>query len=116
MYCLFDHFFRYLWVKMELARNILKDHKVQLLEILPLESELFLGRLGKVDLLPENSGAFIREKGTREDKVSFFLQHVVEPAADIFLPKLLSVMEKSDNLAVKRLANDMNTQLTSGAF
>ena len=101
---------------MELARNILKNHKVRLLKILPLESELFLGKLDEVDLLPENSGACIRAKGTREDKVSYFLQYVVEPAADIYLPLLISVMEQSDNLAVKRLANDMNTQLTSGVL
>ena len=101
---------------MELARNILKHHKVRLLEILPLESELFLGKLGEVDLLPDNSGAYIREKGTREEKVSYFLQHVVEPSADTFLPKLLSVMEKSDNYAITKLATDINTQLKSGVL
>ena len=101
---------------MELARKILKDHKLQLLEVLPLENELFLGKLGAVNLLPENSGVYIRAKSIKAEKVSYFLEYVVEPAADIYLPILLSVMEKSDNLAVKRLANDMNTQLTSGVL
>lgn len=101
---------------MELAINILKHNEVQLLKILPLEDDLFLGRLGEVDLLPENSRASIRAKGTRAEKVSYFLYHVVEPAADAYLPKLLSVMEESDNVAVKRLANDMNTRLKSGVL
>ena len=102
--------------KMELAKMILKDHRVQLCRILPMESEFFLGKLGEVDLLPDTSRANIQAKGIREDKVIYFLQHVIEPAADTFLPILLSVMEKSDNLAVKSLANDMNVQLKSGVL
>ena len=100
----------------KLARNILEHRKVRLLEILPLENELFLGMLGEGGLLPDNSGAYIRKEGTRADKVSYFLLYVVEPAADTFLPKLISVMEKSNNPAITKLANDMNTQLKSGVL
>ena len=99
-----------------LARNILEHRKVRLLEILPLENELFLGMLGEGGLLPDNSGAYIRTKGIRAEKVSYFLQYVVEPAAETFLPKLISVLKKSDNPAIAKLANDMNTQLKSGVL
>ena len=96
------------------TKEVLQCHKVQLLEILPLESEIFLGRLEEAKLLPQGSGASIRSKSTRDKRTSYFLQHVIEPAADIYLPILLTVMEQSDNLAVSRLANEIKEKLNLG--
>ena len=101
----------------ESAKNIkevLKCHKVKLLEILPLESEIFLGKLEEAKILPQDSGASIRSISTRDKKTSYFLQYVIEPAADIYLPILLTVMEKCDHFAVSRLANEIKEKLNLG--
>ena len=99
---------------MQSAEDILKHHKVELLTILPLEDEIFLAKLGEANLLPRGSGASIQAKNTRAEKVSYFLLHVVEPAPELYLKLLIGVMEKSDDLAVNKLANDMKGNLKSG--
>ena len=99
----------------DFAKKILRNHKIQLLEILPLERELFLASLDVAELLPNGSGADIRAKSTRNKKVSYFLEEIVIPGADVFLPKLIDVMEKSDDLAVKKLAKDMKGQMKPGS-
>ena len=43
-----------------------------------------------------------------------FLQHIVTPGADIYLPKLLTVMKDYDNLCVKRLADDIQRTMEPG--
>jgi len=91
--------------------KIIKSYKVKLLRILPLEREIFLAMLEEANLLPEGTGATIRTKNERDARVSYLLQYVVEPAADIYLPKLIEVMEKSDDLAVQRLASEINESL-----
>ena len=96
------------------ANNIIRHHKVELIKILPLEQEIFLAKLERVSLLPEGSGASIRAKSTRADRVSYFLQHVVEPAPHIYLDLLIGVMERSDDLAVNKLAGDMKRHFKSG--
>ena len=100
----------------DFAKKILRDHKIRLLEILPLERELFLANLDVAELLPTGSAAHIRAKSTRDEKVSYFLEQIVIPGADVHLPKLIDVMEKSDDLAVKKLANDMKGQMKPGSY
>ena len=92
---------------MQSAKDILRDHKVELLRILPLEDEIFLATLEKFQLLIDGSGAYIRAENPIHNKVAYFLQHVVERAPDIYLPSLIFAMEQSDNLAVRKLAKDM---------
>ena len=96
------------------AKGIIKHHKGQLLEKLPLEREQFLTKLENSELLPNSSGTHIRTKITREEKVSYFLEYIVIPGADDHLPKLINVMEQSDDLAVKRLGSDMRKHTKSG--
>ena len=92
---------------MQSAKDILRDHKVELLRILPLENEIFLAVLEKFQLLADGIGACIRTQNPNHKKVAYFLQHVVERAPDIYLPSLICAMEQSDNLAVRNLAKDM---------
>ena len=92
---------------MQSAKDILSDHKVELLSILPLENEIFLAVLEKFQLLTDGNGACIRAQNSRHNKVAYFLQHVVECSPDICLPSLIFAMEQSDNLAVRKLAKDM---------
>jgi len=92
-------------------KTIIRSYKLELLRILPLEREVFLARLEKANLLPEGSGTTIRAKNERDARVSYLLQNVVEPAADVYLPILIDVMEKSDDVAVNRLASKMRESL-----
>ena len=89
------------------AKDLLRCHKEQLLEILPLEREKFLAQLEKGKLLPSDCGAPIRAKSTREDKVSYFLENIINPVPHLYLPTLIEIMEKYDDLAVNTLASDM---------
>ena len=92
---------------MKSAKDILKDHKAELLRSLPLEDEKFLAKLEKFQLLTDGNGASIRAQIPSHNKVAYFLQYVVEHAPDIYLPSLICAMEQSDNLAVRKLAKDM---------
>ena len=89
------------------AKDILRDHKVELLKILPMEDEIFLAILEKFKLLTDDNGASIRAQIPSHNKVAYFLQLAVERAPDVYLPSLICAMEQSDNLAAKKLANDM---------
>ena len=89
------------------AKDILRSHKEQLLDTLPLERENFLAQLDKRKLLPSGCGASIRAKSTRNDKVSYFLENIVSSAPHVYLPTLIEIMEQCDDLAVNALARDM---------
>ena len=97
------------------AKKALIHFKEDLIKILPLQSGIFLAKVEEVGLLPDNSGAFIQAKDTREEKVSYFLENVVGSAPHIYLHILIDVMdEHDDNLAVKALASEMNEYMGSG--
>ena len=99
---------------MDSATNVLNYYEVKLLQKLPLESDIVLAKLNKMNLLPRDTRPTIRAKRTREKKVSYFIHHVIKPGAVIFLPLLVSVMEQWDDLAVRKLAKKMNKKLNSG--
>jgi len=97
------------------AKDTLIHFKVKLLDKLPLESEKFLTKLEVVKLLPDSSGSVIRANDTREQKVSYFLEHVVKSDPDICLPELIGIMKKEDdNLLLIKLASDMNEYMGQG--
>ena len=100
--------------KKKLAKDALTHFNEDLLKILPLQSKFFLAKLKKAGLLPDNSGPSIRAKATKEEKVSYFLENVVGSAPHIYLPILIDVMDKHDNLAVKALASEMKEYMGSG--
>ena len=60
-------------------------------------------------LFPLDSGESIAAMSTRAQKVNYLLQHVVEPGAEQYLPKLLKVMRDSKVANVVRLADDIQT-------
>ena len=59
-------------------------------------------------LFPLDTGDSIAAKSTRAQKVTYFLQHVVEPGAEEYLPKLLKVMRDSKVTNVVGLADDIH--------
>ena len=89
--------------------EVLKDHYPQLLKLLPMEDNIFIGELLKNNLLPHNLKAVISSLSTRADKVTKFLDSVIMPSADDLNSAnfniLLQVMMNSNDNAVKQLAD-----------
>ena len=61
----------------------------------------------QVGLFPLDTSDSIAAMSTRSQKVKYLLQHVVEPGAEEYLPKLLKVMKESGFANVVRLADDI---------
>ena len=89
---------------------------VELLRVLPLDEAMFFAMIQKADLFPLSTGNSIQAKETRAEKVIYFLQHVVEPSANIYLPKLLEVMKNFKVANVEKLAFDIEAALKSGTY
>ena len=90
-------------------KDAIKHFGIHLLEILPLDSIMFLAQMDKpeANLLPFDCKAKIMSLSTRAEKVSFFIENVLEPSPDFFLPALLGVMENCDDIAVQTLSRDI---------
>ena len=95
--------------------EVLKCHYPELLRLLPMEDNIFIGELFKSNLLPHNLKADINSLSTRADKVTKFLDSVITPSADnlnnINFKILLQVMMNSNNKAVEQLADTIISKL-----
>ena len=101
--------------KVTLSLNeAIKQFNVELLNQLPLENDIFFAMAKKADLFPLNTGDSIAAKSTRAEKVSYFLQYVVEPGAEHYLPKLLKVMKESKVVNVVKLADKIQAATRIG--
>ena len=89
------------------AKEAIIQFYVELVEQLPLEDGIFYAMAKQANLFPLDSGDCITAELTRAKKVTYFLQHVVEPGADEFLPKLLKVMKDSKIANVVKLADSI---------
>ena len=98
-------------VSKQRANEVIQKFNVELLEQLPLDNTIFLGKLYQANLIPPGEDGVIQQKPTRSDKVSYYLRNVVQPGADLFLPELLKVMKLSGNLSVIKLAEDIDKAL-----
>ena len=76
------------------AKVAITKLKVKLLQQLPLNSNTFFAMAKQTDLFPLDTSDSIVAEPTRAKKISYFLQHVVEPGAEDYLPKLLKVMKE----------------------
>ena len=94
------------------AREAIKNFYVELVQQLPLESGIFYAMARQADLFPLDTGDSITAEPTRAKKVTYFLQHVIEPGAEEFLPILLKVMKDSKVANVVKLAD--NIQAATG--
>ena len=98
------------------AKDAVKQYKVELLTELPLDEAIFFAMAEKAALFPLSTGNSIKAEKTRADKVAYFLQYVVEPAAEIYLPKLLEVMKKSKVVNIEKLARDIQATVAPGIY
>ena len=97
-------------------KDAIKHFGQKLLEKLPLENEEFLVIANGANLFPPGIKATIIAKSTRSQKVAYYLNHVVEPEADEYLPKLLDVMSEYGDLAVQQLASEIQTKTRLSMF
>ena len=77
------------------AGDVIKQFSVEMVSQLPLEKDIFCAMAKTADLFPLDNGDLIAAEPTRAKKVTYFLQHVVEPGAEVYLPKLLKLMKDS---------------------
>ena len=91
------------------ARDAITQFNAELVQQLPLENDIFFAMAKQAYLFPLDTGDSIAAMSTRAQKVNYLLQHVVEPGAEEYLPKLLKVMRDSKVANVVRLADDIQT-------
>ena len=97
-------------------KDSIKRFKVRLLQELPLDDPIFFAMVERDGLVPLDNRDSIRAETTRARKVNCFLDNVVEPGADVYLPKLLKIMRESSVANVRRLADDIQTALQPGVY
>ena len=98
------------------AKDAVKNFKVELLQELPLDEPLFFAMAERAGLFPLDINKSIKAEKTRAHKVDYFLNHVVEPGADEYLPKLLQVMRESKVVNVMILADDIQAAVGPGKY
>ena len=99
-----------------LAKDAVRRFNVKLLDQLPLHDPVFYGMLKEAELLPLNTGPSIEALNTRAEKVSYFLQHVIEPAASDTLPTLIKVMKKCKTNNLVKLATKIQAAAEPGTY
>ena len=98
------------------AKDAIRKFNVELLQELPLENDIFLAMARRAGLFPLDTYESTSAQLTRAKKVAYFLQHVVEPGAEEYLPKLLSVMKESKVANLVRLADDIEAVAGIGMY
>ena len=96
------------------AKDAMKKFNVKLLQELPLDDDIFFGMAKTANLFPGSNAESIAAEPTRAKKVAYFLQHAIEPGADLYLPKLLEVMKEFDDDNVNDLADEIQGVLEPG--
>ena len=102
--------------KKKSAKDAIIQFSVELLEQLPLEDVKFFAMARRAGLFPLDTYDSTAAEPTRAKKVAYFLQHVVEPGAEEYLPKLLSVMKESEVANLVRLADDIQAVTGIGMY
>ena len=95
------------------AKDAINKFRVNLIEQLPLDNILFFAKIQTAGLFPLGTSD-IDAKATREGKVAYFLDHVVDPGADDYLPILLQVMKESGVANLRELANNIQKTIEPG--
>ena len=96
------------------AKEAIRKFKVELLQELPLEDPVFFAKLDRAGLFPNGTGKSIKAEKTRSHKVDYFMDYVVGPGADEYLPTLLEVMKDSAFANVKNLASQILAAMETG--
>lgn len=94
---------------------VFQDHYVPLINLLPMNDDVFLGKLYAKNLLPLNLKAVIKALSTPVEKASKFLDDVIKPSIENNIIArfnlLLTVMMDSNDDAIKELAERISFML-----
>ena len=77
---------------------------------------MFFAKLDSAGLIPNGTGRSIKAEKTRSHKVNYFMDNVVEPGANEYLPTLLKVMKDSAFANVKKLASQILAAMETGTY
>ena len=95
--------------------EIFKQHYPNLVHLLPMDDNIFFANLYGKNLLPGDLKANIKSLSTPAEKAMKFLDAVIEPAINnnerAQFKLLLSIMNDSDNITVKSLAEEIMSAL-----
>ena len=98
------------------AGDVIKQFSVELVRQMPLENDVFCAMAKTADLFPLDTGYSIAAEPTRAKKVTYFLQHVVEPGAEVYLPKFLKLMKDSKVTNLVRLTDEIQAAADQGLY
>ena len=91
----------------------------QLISSLPMKDAIFRAHLMKLKLLPDNLKGMVESKPTEADAASCFLDNMIKPAVETGNNEpfeiLLSQLEKSENIHLKKLAQDIRKEIHKAA-
>ena len=94
-----------------------KQFYPQLLQVLPMDDAVFLGKLFHNNLLPGDTKMMISAKQTQAQKAAYFLDHVITPAfhvdeaSNTLLNKLLKLMTESEYDTTRLLAANITASM-----
>lgn len=94
-------------------KEIYRHFYSQLVSSLPMKDPIFLSKL--VTLLPDNLKERVESQSTAADAATFFLDNMIKPAVEFgnseAFYNLLTIMERSDNVNVKNLAQSIRKEI-----
>ena len=100
--------------------EVFQDHYVELMRLLPMSDDIFLGKLYTNNLLPNNIKAVIESLPTSVERASKFLDNVIKPSVEnnviTRFNVLLTVMMNSDDDPIMELAERINLRLNWDCF
>ena len=95
--------------------EIFQYHYLELIRSLPMNDDIFLGKLYMNKLLPHNCKAIIESLHTPVERAAKFLDNIIKPSVEnnviTRFNVLLTVMMESDDDAIKELAKRINSML-----
>ena len=97
-------------------KEAIQNFNVDLLKQLPLDDEYFFGMVKQAGLFPLNTSDKINALSTKAEKTAHFLRQVIEPGAEQYLPKLLTVMKGSKVDNVVELAERIEAKIVQGTY
>ena len=100
---------------MSSMKQLYTDYYTKLVRVLPMNDALFMAHLYSSQFLPGDAKESVAARTTRAEKASFFLDNYIEKGFEddgsnpLFL-ELLKLMQRSDNLTLKSVANDIDSK------
>ena len=113
--------YSFVGTKMSKMKDVYKAYYAKLVKVLPMSDGLFMAQLYISQFLPDEVKISIAARATCAEKAAFFLDNYIEKGFDddgsnpLFLD-LLKLMQKSGDLELKSVANEINSRINEGTI